>query len=608
MNGLPITPPRSNYEVPQLPANGITESIIEPESAATNGAGQIGFQQSPVTLANQRQLPQLPSRSPQEPLPSQTESVNNHETGRSCNSPSTYKSDVDTGFLQVYGREHFDDARNQALKSGSRHPSLDLGSQASAELLNIYAETYFEDCYAWCPVLDRETLQDELSRSPVLQNALALLGSHIRPPMLPHDSPVAHYDRARRMIYEDEEQDTLACLKSILLFYWWAPRSPAMVHRHSSWWWTSVVIRHAQQLNVHRAAQPPDLNDQVSAMWRRSWWTAFARERLTALCQSKPPIINPEDCSIPKPSLDDFPLNVRDQTKPLIFINWVGLCDIIGRIARLLSRSMAGKTSDNPSPLSPLAEELGEWIRCLPPRIRIDLASRYVSTFDKDAYQMHIPYLASVIVLNLTHGSEPSALPVAVPPAIFAASCVARIFKDILAKGDTRFLMPITSWYCGVSFIALVSASRDPVLGDAVKADLEIITLMCDQLRRMWASAQVIYGGFERLRAAAERESEAASNQPAATSLTSPYANTTGGSLDGPSPNAGIFDWICYFPFATKETSRTVELLLEMRENDNSWTNTALCSSSSLDAWDWFNGLTNADFVLDNDLFNTWTG
>ena len=115
------------------------------------------------------------------------------------------------------------------------------------------------------------------------------------------------------MFYEDEEPDNLACLRGLLLFYWYAPRSTATVHRHSSWWWTSVVVRHAQQMAMHRAAASLDSSPETSGIGRRVWWTAFARERLTALCQSKPPIIDPGDCNVPDPSLEVSRMNSRER-------------------------------------------------------------------------------------------------------------------------------------------------------------------------------------------------------------------------------------------------------------------------------------------------------
>lgn len=191
----------------------------------------------------------------------------------------SHAGDVDTGFLQIYGPENTLDAEQQeyeaVLESKRRfsHPQ-------QQELLQSFAETYWEYCHAWCPVLDRDTLEADLARSPLLANALALAASHVRPPLLPHDGPATYYDRARNIFYGDEEADGLVILRALALFYWWAPRPPSTAHRHSSWWWTSVIIRHAQQMNIHRE---PSGDHAVAAglnvsLRRRIWWTAFVSD------------------------------------------------------------------------------------------------------------------------------------------------------------------------------------------------------------------------------------------------------------------------------------------------------------------------------------------
>jgi hypothetical protein len=181
---------------------------------------------------------------------------------------------VDPGFLKVYEPENESDARNQTESSRKEPFNLTI---SQPDLQQSFAETYFQYCYPWCPVLDKDSLSKDLKQSSLLESALALVGSHIQPPMIPHAGPASNYERARKLFYEDEEADLLTSLKSISLFYWWSPRSPTIVHRHSSWWWTSVVIRHAQQAGFHRE---PTLDRTCDArvdlgLRRRIWWTAF---------------------------------------------------------------------------------------------------------------------------------------------------------------------------------------------------------------------------------------------------------------------------------------------------------------------------------------------
>jgi hypothetical protein len=584
------TTANSRDTVPTTTRDNSDDHGVDNNNGATSNAIQLSVKS---TASNGLDfLPTMPR--------SHDEVARSPDTARQPTDFSTFhKGDVDTGFTSVIGVEIVQDAaRSQALKATPRHGSVNNELQMSEELLNIFADTYFDDCYAFCPVLDRNTLDQDLAQSPMLQNALATLGINVRPPILPHEGPAVHYDRARRMFYDDEEPDNLTCLRGILLWYWYAPRSTSTVHRHSSWWWTSVVIRHAQQMAMHRAAASLNSSPETSGLGRRVWWTAFARERLTALCQSKPPIIDPDDCNVPEPSLEDFPLEARNDPKALVFIYWVRLSAIIGRIAQFLSRNTP----------SDVAEHCRGWIVSLPPQIRISLTTRNFSSFDKDAYQLHIPYLITIMILNLRRVREPGALPIALPPAIVAASCLARIYKAMLAKGDTRFLMPITSWYCAVPYMTLVSASRDPALREAALSDMEIVALMCDQLRKMWASADVIYNSFARLRTMAEDDRQRGSDWISdRTSVASQGNDEANGSCPNeaiPGPNS--FNWVEYFPFASNKTSRLVEILLQRHQSDAHVTNLMTWDPSLLEVRDWSDVMLEFnDFTFENEFLNS---
>jgi hypothetical protein len=94
------------------------------------------------------------------------------------------------------------------------------------ELQHSFAETYFEYCWPWCPIFDKAAFWTDFDQSPsrLLTNALALLGTQVRPPIMQHAKAAEYYDRAKIIFYTDQESDPLVCLQSIMLFYWWAPR------------------------------------------------------------------------------------------------------------------------------------------------------------------------------------------------------------------------------------------------------------------------------------------------------------------------------------------------------------------------------------------------
>ena len=130
----------------------------------------------------------------------------------------------DTGIMPIFAQEH----RAIARSSQSSHPApnfnrLDL---PPLELQESFGETYFDYCWPWCPVLDKQTFRSCIDKSPsaLLINALALLGTRIRPPLVQHAEAAEYYDRAKMLFYTDQESDPIVSLQSIMLFYWWAPR------------------------------------------------------------------------------------------------------------------------------------------------------------------------------------------------------------------------------------------------------------------------------------------------------------------------------------------------------------------------------------------------
>ncbi|KAI7971932.1 hypothetical protein EIK77_007531 [Talaromyces pinophilus] len=279
----------------------------------------------------------------------------------------------------------------------------------------------------------------------------------------------------------------------------------------------------------------------------------MARERLTAICQGKPCLIDPEDCNIPEPSLDDFP-ELEDKKKAEVFVYWVRLCAIIGRVAKELSRSANSSSNTSPFPVH-LARELIEWIRSLPPHLQLRIGSSHTSDFQLDIHQLHLPYLAVIVVLHLAR--SPQSLPRALPPAIMAATCIARILKDVLLRSVIGYMMPITCWYTAMSFICLLQAHRTDHLKDGAKAEIEILVLTVKELQKKWATGTVIRQQFERL---LERN-KPLTPEDFPNSHLGNNRSTRALHSEEDVLMSGI-DWLDYFPFVTSQTSAVAEQLL----------------------------------------------
>ena len=210
-----------------------------------------------------------------------------------------------------------------------------------------------------------------------------------------------------------------------------------------------------------------------------------ARERLTAICQGRPCTINPDDCDVHEPTLEDFgpePVDPRAH----IFIQWVRLSGIIGRIGQHLSRNL------EPSFPARLAQELIDWVCNLPDQLKLPIGSNRTRSFDRDIHKLHLPYLTTITILHMHHRSQHprQPLPEVYTTAISSASCVARIFKDILARGHIRFLGAIATWYVGVALVALLHTQQIGCLAKNGADDIGTLRTALNELASLWPTLQ----------------------------------------------------------------------------------------------------------------------
>jgi hypothetical protein len=265
------------------------------------------------------------------------------------------------------------------------------------------------------------------------------------------------------------------------------------------------------------------------------------------------------DCTIGECQLSDFPNDPMSQKRGEIFIYWVRLCSIIGKIAQHLSRtSVHGLSFASPSHY---VQELADWVHSLPPHLQLPIKSAKTTMFDRDVYQLHLPYLVTIIVLHLRKSSQH--LPQAFPPAILAASCMARILRDILSRGDTRFLMAITCWYTGTAYIALLQAAKINHFAREACEGLDIFGRAAKELSKMWGSARIICEGFERLRKTySPQETQSPADNNNIIIINGDINGLMAQESNDVLYDGGAFDWTLLFPFVTSNTSRIAELLL----------------------------------------------
>lgn len=220
--------------------------------------------------------------------------------------------------------------------------------------------------------------------------------------------------------------------------------------------------------------------------------------------------------------------------------------------------------------------ELTTWIQSLPSEIQLRLDSSSATRFDRDVYQLHLPYLTAIIILHLRRSAHD--LPQALPPAILAASCTAKVLRRILARGNARFMMAITCWYCGTAFIALLQGSRIPQFAGEAEDGINVVTSMVEQLQKMWPSANVIRQGFDRLRmdfptngCDTVQPSQIDRNRPRQVRMPETSAALGGhsGTAAETSGTEEHVDWTSLLPFVDPSMDKIADCLLRNKQCGN---------------------------------------
>lgn len=260
----------------------------------------------------------------------------------------------------------------------------------------------------------------------------------------------------------------------------------------------------------------------------------------------RPCIIHLEDSNVNPPSLDDFPIHERDRAS--IFINWIALCDIIGKA----SKHLAARTETTQFPF-PLVKSLMEWVNSLPSYLCLPFNTGRTSTYDRHIHQLHLPYLTTLTLLYMAPSSQH--LPRAYTTAILSASLVGRIFDDYLARGSVSFLPGMAGWYISIAILALLHARQVDCLKTGANEQIEILLLSLKEMAKIWHSSKLFLVAFEKLLQGSNSIKDGGSPQIGREDTT---ASST---LNELSTDDGL-NYLDFFPGTTVETSKLFRILL----------------------------------------------
>ncbi|KAJ5825437.1 hypothetical protein N7474_002575 [Penicillium riverlandense] len=442
-------------------------------------------------------------------------------------------------------------------------------TRLSLLLKKTFNDTYSEYCYTWGPILEvQDIMQNPLfSNSLLLEQALGVLGTRIKPPLVPCSSANTYFETTKQLFYGNYERNPLVRIMAIMLLYWWSGGDPESAGIEALFWWNTVAIRLAQQLGFHR--EPAKDHDSLQfgdiGLRRRIWWTLYARERLTFICTTKPCMIHPDDCNVPRPCVEDFPPN--QVHRAVIFIRWVAISDIMERVGKYMFYQM---DKDPPFPVS-LQKELVSWAQDLPEELQLPFSNRThnaaSTSFDRDVLQLHMHYLMATTLVHMS-GSGQQHLRKAGTVAILAASCTARICEEFLASGSLGFLPGATGRYISVALLSLLYARKIDMLSEAANEQIEILFLALKEMAKRWRSSEKLVLSLEKIvQGGQEQDPHDDSYQlgPSANGHAEQLPGmlpATPSAMSGHSPNEGSISDIDFFPSATSETTPLFKLLL----------------------------------------------
>ncbi|KAJ5212829.1 uncharacterized protein N7498_004475 [Penicillium cinerascens] len=456
-----------------------------------------------------------------------------------------------TGYMQMFSNERpgEDEVPPKPLPLVCEPISYPI----SEDLLDIYLEIYFEYANVWCPVLDWAILDShpQILGSPFFHNALALCAIRLRPPLIGPTYPEEHYLRAKSLFYGNCESNPLIQIISIMLFYWWSPGRPNVASLDTGRWWVGTAIRLAEEIGLHHDKGPAESYiGETSGLKRRIWWTLFARDRIVALAQGRPCFINPEYCSVPMVTVHDFP-DPAD-LKASIFVHWVRMWEIVGRIHKEMYQS-----KDSFSPKPTFVPEMIDWVQSLPASLQLPFSSRRTVDYNRDVHDLHLGYLTTITLLYLNKSDE--SVPTAQIPAIAAASCIARIFKDFLARGSVRFLLTQATWSIALAILALIHARRIDGLAHHAEEDIRVLRTALAQLAPLSYPGKMFCQGIERI---LDQDHAATGAQ----ACPAPDAGNVSQECWQPVASASPIDideqWTEFFPYVATDTSPLIANLL----------------------------------------------
>lgn len=290
----------------------------------------------------------------------------------------------------------------------ANHRFREVSSLFTKDLRDDLVESFFAKIHPTFPVIDEPWFRLKYAgiQKPLpllLLHAVMLVGAHVSQDPRVKDSrsliKSMLFKRAKWLFDARHEHDRQHLVAAALLFTWHLENADTA--SMNSYYWSGVACRIAFGIGMHRnILSDPDTPDRMPLsdrrVYRRTWWTLFQVEVMSALEHGRPPMIHLEDFD--QPPLERLDAEASDGTENAA-LNFrycsrnIELCYIVLDILRLTAPGLARRGSR----LDPESfhSRLADWALSLP------------TTVDFGSLQLQLHYHTVVLHLFRLHGWLP---------------------------------------------------------------------------------------------------------------------------------------------------------------------------------------------------------
>ncbi|KAK6383782.1 hypothetical protein LTS17_003074 [Exophiala oligosperma] len=203
------------------------------------------------------------------------------------------------------------------IPSAARDGAQDIYAPLSKELRDELIESFFGKIHPIFPVVNEEQFRfkydHEQDDTPLLLlYAILLVGAHVSQHLKVKRSRSTFksilFKRGKWLFDLRHENDRQHLVAAALLFTWHLENADTV--SMNGYYWSGVACRTAYGIGMHRnILSDPDTPDRMPwrdrRLYRRTWWTLFQVEVMSALEHGRPSMIHLED-------FDQGPLDARD--------------------------------------------------------------------------------------------------------------------------------------------------------------------------------------------------------------------------------------------------------------------------------------------------------